>query len=406
MRGFGTLSFSILVLAAGTARGQGQYNAQLSGSNEIPAVPSAATGVGTFVLNANDTLTYYVTASGFTSLVADAHIHPGLSTQSGGVLFPLTFNLTPGGVVCAGTTAALTAAQKLDLLAGALYVNIHTVNNGGGEIRGQIRAPVWADLNGANECLPMTPAGSGGFGAIVNANNSITWAIKVVGITGTPTDSHLHTNPGPCMAGPVNIGLAPIPTGPPGGPFTSTGTTAVLSAAQINNLYTAGFYCNIHTTSFGGGAVRGDTRGGVLPPSTPGGCAGTGGVTPSLGWMGGPARLTLPGPFGAHVSGALPGTASLLIIGTTNGAPFPLDLQTFFGGTGPCILLSDFPLVLPGSIAAAGVNAGQGHHVFPSLAGAGVGGTLFLQEAVFPDFASPLGTPVVLSNGLTITIQP
>ncbi|MGH7151290.1 MAG: hypothetical protein ACREIU_11365 [Planctomycetota bacterium] len=158
--------------------------------------------------------------------------------------------------------------------------------------------------------------------------------------------------------------------------------------------------------TFLGGAVRGDTRGGVLPPSTPGGCAGTGGVTPSLGWMGGPARLTLPGPFGAHVSGALPGAASLLIIGVNNGAPFPLDLQLFFGGTGPCILLNDFPIVVPGSIAAAGINAGHGHHVFPSLAGASVGGTLFLQEAVFPDPASPLGAPVVLSNSLTITIQP
>jgi CHRD domain-containing protein len=404
MRGFGILSFSLL-LAAGTARGQGQYNAQLNGASEIPSVPSAATGVGSFLLNANDTLTYYVTASGFGSLVTDAHIHPGLSTQSGGVLFPLTFVVTPGGMVAAGTTAALTAAQKTDLLAGALYVNVHTVNNGGGEIRGQIRAPAWADLNGANECLPMTPTGSGGFGAVVNANNSITWAIKVVGITGTPTDAHLHTNPGPCLGGPVNIGLI-APSGPAGGPWTSTGTTAVLTAAQINNLYTAGFYCNVHTTSFGGGALRGDTRGGVLPPSTPGGCAGTGGVTPSLGWMGGPARLTLPGPFGAHVSGALPGAASLLIIGVNNGPPFPLDLQAFFGGTGPCTVLSDFPITVAGSIAAAGVNAGHGHLVFPSLAGAGVGGTLYLQEAVFPDPASPLGTPVVLSNGLTITIQP
>ncbi|HET6203116.1 MAG TPA: CHRD domain-containing protein [Planctomycetota bacterium] len=404
MRAYGFLAFPILLLAAGAARGQGAFNAQLSGANEIPSVASAATGVGTFVLNANDTLTYYVTASGFTSLVTDAHIHPGLSTQSGGVLFPLTFTLTAGGVIATGTTPVLTVAQKTDLLAGALYVNVHTINNGGGEIRGQIRAPAWADLNGANECLPVTPAGSGSFGAVVNANNSITWAIRVVGITGTPTDAHLHVNPGPCLGGGIALGLI-APAGPPAGPWTSTGTTAVLTAGQITSLYTAGFYCNVHTTSFPGGALRGDTRGGALPASTPGGCAGTGGVTPSLGWMGGPARLTLPGPFGAHVSGALAGSPSFLIIGFTNGAPFPLDLQTILGGTGPCTILSDFPFLLPGSIAGAGIAAGQGEHVFPSLAGATAGGTLYLQEIVI-DPASPLFTPIVLSNGLTLVVQP
>ena len=48
-----------------------------------------------------------------------------------------------------GTNIALDGAQETDLLAGNWYVNIHTAQFGGGEIRGQVTAeavPVPATL--------------------------------------------------------------------------------------------------------------------------------------------------------------------------------------------------------------------------------------------------------------------
>ncbi len=90
-------------------------------------------------------------SQGFTDLSSASnnfHIHgPTASvngsgfTQTAGVLFPLTrsSNLATGGT---NTTApiALTSAQVTDLNNGKFYVNLHTANNGGGEIRGFIVA--------------------------------------------------------------------------------------------------------------------------------------------------------------------------------------------------------------------------------------------------------------------------
>ena len=60
-------------------------------------------------------------------------------TQTAAVLFTLTrsSDATTGGTF---TTAPilLTLAQQADLLNGKYYINLHTVNNGGGEMRGFI----------------------------------------------------------------------------------------------------------------------------------------------------------------------------------------------------------------------------------------------------------------------------
>lgn len=88
-------------------------------------------------------------SQGFTDLSSAAnasHIHgPTTSnngsgfTQTAVVLFTLTrsSNAVTGGTF---TTApiTLTAAQATDLQNGKFYINIHTVNNGGGELRGFI----------------------------------------------------------------------------------------------------------------------------------------------------------------------------------------------------------------------------------------------------------------------------
>jgi CHRD domain len=71
-----------------------------------------------------------------------AHIHgPADENNTAGVLFALTATQT-GTVVGSGSlsgTATLTDAQIADLKAGKWYVNIHTGNNPGGEIRGQLK---------------------------------------------------------------------------------------------------------------------------------------------------------------------------------------------------------------------------------------------------------------------------
>jgi hypothetical protein len=115
-------------------------------------------GSGIFFDDATSMLTINVgwgSLFGFTDLSSAAnnsHIHGPTAadfgfngtanfTQTAGVLFGLTrsANLATGGTI--GQSILLTAAQRSDLFNGRYYLNIHTVNNGGGEIRGFLVVP-------------------------------------------------------------------------------------------------------------------------------------------------------------------------------------------------------------------------------------------------------------------------
>jgi hypothetical protein len=94
-------------------------------------------------------------AFGFTDLSSAAnnsHIHgptAGINGNNGtadfmqtaGVLFNLTrsANVPTGGTIMQSFT--LTPAQQTDLYNGKFYINIHTANNGGGELRGFLVVP-------------------------------------------------------------------------------------------------------------------------------------------------------------------------------------------------------------------------------------------------------------------------
>jgi len=123
----------------GEIRGQlvpSQYIANLTGTNEVTPVTTSATGTSTFTF-VGDQLFYTVTYSGLSSEATAAHIHgPADPTQPAGVLQPL---VTPTGT--SGTlrgVLTLTTDQIGNLVDGLVYVNIHSVTNVNGEIRGQL----------------------------------------------------------------------------------------------------------------------------------------------------------------------------------------------------------------------------------------------------------------------------
>lgn len=65
------------------------------------------------------------------------HIHKGGANDSGPVVFDLGTSFSSGFTYI---SPALTTEQETDLLAGNMYVNIHTARAPGGEIRGQLMA--------------------------------------------------------------------------------------------------------------------------------------------------------------------------------------------------------------------------------------------------------------------------
>jgi hypothetical protein len=117
--------------------GQGQapasttFNVPLDGSQA--GTNSTATGSCTIVLNgAQTTLTIDCTHNVANTILA--HIHKGGVGVAGPIVFPFSSPASPIHEVW-----NLTPSDVTDLLAGSLYVNIHSMAFIGGEIRGQIQ---------------------------------------------------------------------------------------------------------------------------------------------------------------------------------------------------------------------------------------------------------------------------
>ena len=128
------MMFVMALVFAGSASAQ-TYMATLQGSQEVPPNASPATGIGCFTYDpASGLLSFEIAYSGLTAAEVGAHIHgPAPVGANAGVQFGL-----PAGPLKIGSVGPLSAAQLADLNGGLYYVNIHTNNFPGGEIRGQI----------------------------------------------------------------------------------------------------------------------------------------------------------------------------------------------------------------------------------------------------------------------------
>jgi predicted small secreted protein len=112
-------------------------HATLSGGQEAYPNKSTGTGNADFTVDpSTKQLSWKVSYSGLTGDATAAHIH---GPAAPGVNGPVVVNLAPNGVKnpLEGSTT-LTDTQLTELLAGKYYVNIHTAQHKGGEIRGQI----------------------------------------------------------------------------------------------------------------------------------------------------------------------------------------------------------------------------------------------------------------------------
>jgi hypothetical protein len=144
------IGFLMLLVSAMPVRAETlTFTAVLTSGQEPPpnTNDSKAFGVAFVTFNADTgELCFSISYEEFnlTSEETNAHFHapapPGVNAS---VIIQLP---TPGSPKNGCVTADLTEDQRRDLLRGLWYINIHTANNPGGEIRGQVipqTAPVF-----------------------------------------------------------------------------------------------------------------------------------------------------------------------------------------------------------------------------------------------------------------------
>lgn len=149
----GVLALALGVSGALAAPFQPDFTAQLDGASEVPPVATQATGVAAFDLQGsgqNRSILYRLGARNIDHVFA-AHIHVGcvgengpivVTLFSGGPTGPVRGNFASGEITSSDLEGPL-AGRNLGALIrrmndGCTYVNVHTTEFPGGEIRGQI----------------------------------------------------------------------------------------------------------------------------------------------------------------------------------------------------------------------------------------------------------------------------
>lgn len=234
-------------------------SATLGGGSENPAVATAAAGRGAVIVNpTTKEITGGITFSGLTPTAGGHHIHQapaGNATANGPVIIGLTL-AADGSTATVPPGTTLTDAQYAALLAGELYMNVHTAANPSGEIRGQLTGTTGvtaalATLNSAQE-VPANASTATGRGTLVFDSTSLDIVIAYVthNVTGT-TVAHIHTG-APGVNGPANV--VTLTQGPN---IYTAPNPARLTTQNVTDLRAGNLYFNVHSAANPGGEIRG-----------------------------------------------------------------------------------------------------------------------------------------------------
>lgn len=256
-----TILIALLSMQVSARHNSGEimFTSILKGDAEVPAVTTNARGVATFNLNGTmDTLFVNGTFAGLSGAIVGAHIHNAPKGVSGDVVINLTNSINNNQIMGFVTGAALSSANMKAMLDGNTYLNIHTMANPGGEIRGQLTTETdysfFTTLSGTAEVPAVTTSGEGFATIIVSKTNKRVWINAVYnGTSGAITGAHLH-NAMAGVSGDVIVNLTDMIDG-----------NKIMGSIEIDEsldlwtkLANGEVYINLHTTANPGGELRGD----------------------------------------------------------------------------------------------------------------------------------------------------
>jgi hypothetical protein len=194
-----------------------------------------------------------------------AHFHRGPKGQAGGVIHPIGLPVNAGvSGEASGTWTNLSDADIADLIAGNIYVNVHTAKYPNGEIRGQIYTTevFTAFISPLNETSTITGSNAQGTAAITLAGDGQLIGVAAInGSTGPITAAHIHTGAKGENGG-VFLPLIDFSF------FAGPGSWAALSSSTPDSIFTkfrqSGMYMNFHTGQY----PNGEARGQLIPAAT------------------------------------------------------------------------------------------------------------------------------------------
>lgn len=297
----------LLVCLAVPAFGQ-TFVFDLRGSQEVPPVPSTATGGCYGELN-QGAATFAMTCVHDVVNATVMHIHRAPAGANG----PIAFDMgDPSSGFVNATWTGMTPTNIADLLAGNLYVNIHTAGRPAGEIRGQILTRTVDMVEFTVDGSQVVPAGTSPSNANCTANlNDAATALDIACThnVAAPNAAHVHEAPFG-ENGPV-VFTFPSPASPLSGSMPLTPRLVADFAATF-------LYLDIHagTSEADANEIRGQIG---LPPAG----AGTGTIViekttyPAGGANFGFTETITPGAFTLNdtqtrtFSGVLPGTYTI-----------------------------------------------------------------------------------------------
>jgi trimeric autotransporter adhesin len=242
------------------------FEAPLSGTEEVPAVDTQASGRAIMVFDPDTmTLYYRVTVTDITNITM-AHIHMGAVGVNG----PVVFTLFPNGGASFGPEQPVSGSIVLDddqvneLMSGNYYVNVHTTTNPAGEIRGQIGGFMppthfTASLSGDEEVPPVSTQASGDAHFMLDDGagyRRLHYTLSVSETLTTVTMAHIHTG-WPGQNGPVIVTLFNAAGGGVLDPDNPVQDSADITAEQLLHMLTGFTYVNVHTQANPAGEVRG-----------------------------------------------------------------------------------------------------------------------------------------------------
>ncbi len=268
---------------AGEIRGQmlgesqAVFTSFLTGNEQIPSVTTTGRGM-VKVEMLGDRMTASGSFQGLmsplnTSIAGGSHFHAGYPGQSGPVVYPLTAEQmdsdTSGRYLPMDNTFAISNGVADTLMKRFFYVNVHSEEFGGGEIRGSVLAEAesyfLAPLSGASEPQGVPTMATG----MVAAEVTDTMVTLVGSFADLDSDfaadvnggMHLHRALAGSNAGIVTGINTEIADDNRSGEVLADSNRLRLTQVQLAAMLDREIYVNVHTADYRSGAIRGQ----VLP---------------------------------------------------------------------------------------------------------------------------------------------